>query len=266
MSTLNYDNVCPSCIAGVHSSCVSAFRGASDGTFCCCDGEANLRDYLAFKLRQEYEGETPTPSAKKNALFAPAFTADPVLEKTGGESGYIHPDAWASTADIGTLTDPRSTGRKRADRLFPITPGMVCEWARLKNVGGGPKPITGCMGNPASDLHHGPDKNTLNNSKMSEGIGFGENVHRICSFCHNLWHALNDEFYPPYDRVEDQAQPWLPHTDFEWGPQISEAASFDELVAEEQRREEDRLRRGKETHGRNSKPRDDGDRAVADDE
>lgn len=36
--------------------------------------------------------------------------------------------------------------------------------------------------------HHGPDKNTLNNDPG--------NVHRICHWHHNNWHALND---PDYD-------------------------------------------------------------------
>jgi len=85
------------------------------------------------------------------------------------------------------ITDVQSTGRKRAALLFPITEGMICEWASLKNAGGGVTPIIGCLGNKATDRHHGPDKNTLNNTD--------KNVHRICSFCHNYWHARNDEYY-----------------------------------------------------------------------
>jgi hypothetical protein len=51
-------------------------------------------------------------------------------------------------------------------------------------------PIIGCPGRPASDRHHGPDKNTMRNE-------VGTNLHRICDWCHNQWHAKNDPFYGP---------------------------------------------------------------------
>src|SRR5690606_5035839 len=108
---------------------------------------------------------------------------------------------------IGTLSDPASTGRKRVAEMYPIPVGLVCEWANKQHCGGGVEPIVGCLGNPATDIHHGPDKNTLNNAKVSRGIGVQENVHLVCSFCHNTWHARNNSFYPDYDRIEDQAKP-----------------------------------------------------------
>jgi hypothetical protein len=58
----------------------------------------------------------------------------------------------------------------------------------LEFAGGGVVPIVGCAGNTAADLHHGPDKSTLNNE-------VGINLHRICEYCHNRWHELNDEYY-----------------------------------------------------------------------
>jgi hypothetical protein len=85
------------------------------------------------------------------------------------------------------MADPTSTGRKRAAQLKPIEPGMVCEWKLLARAGGGVIPIIGCVGNPAKNIHHGPDKDTTNNAD--------ENLHRICSECHNRWHSLNDPFY-----------------------------------------------------------------------
>lgn len=85
------------------------------------------------------------------------------------------------------VTDPKSTGRKRAAVLYPISEGMVCEWSYLKNAGGGIYPIVGCPGNSAVARHHGPDKNTLNNEQG--------NVHRICADCHNRWHSRNDPVY-----------------------------------------------------------------------
>lgn len=92
-----------------------------------------------------------------------------------------------------TLKDQQSTGRKRAAVLYPIdknTPGP-CEWQGLRFAGGGRYPIIGCTNGTQQARHHGPDKNTLNNE---EG-----NVHRICAFCHNRWHTLNDPDYQPGD-------------------------------------------------------------------
>lgn len=92
-----------------------------------------------------------------------------------------------------TLKDQQSTGRKRAAVLYPINknaPGP-CEWQGLRFAGGGQFSIIGCTNGLQEARHHGPDKNTLNNE---EG-----NVHRICHFCHNRWHTLNDAEYTPGD-------------------------------------------------------------------
>ena len=109
------------------------------------------------------------------------------------------------TKEAADITDVQSTGRKRAALMYPIAEGDICEWAGLKNAGGGVVPITGCFDNPATDRHHGPDKNTLNNT--------AGNVHRICSFCHNFWHAKNDEYYgerPP------GTEPFIPLDPHKW--------------------------------------------------
>lgn len=110
---------------------------------------------------------------------------------------------------------------------------MVCEWAWLAAAGGGVVPIVGCPGYPASDVHHGPDKNTLRNV---EG-----NVHRICPTCHNRWHALNDPHYgsrPPAD------QPFLP-VDGEWLEHDPMTKATDEVVfAEEIRRRNESRKHG----------------------
>jgi hypothetical protein len=90
--------------------------------------------------------------------------------------------------------------------MAPIMTGMRCEWAGLKHAGGGVIPILGCRDNTIADVktneqaeeagvdevghrHHGPDKAVLNNA-------VGVNFHRVCSRCHNRWHAINDPFYP----------------------------------------------------------------------
>lgn len=85
------------------------------------------------------------------------------------------------------MKDPISTGRKRAAIAKPIEDGMVCEWAGLLYAGGGVEPVIGCNGNPATNIHHGPDKDVLNNVDA--------NLHRICANCHNRWHTLNDVYY-----------------------------------------------------------------------
>lgn len=88
--------------------------------------------------------------------------------------------------DSDTIRDAKSTGRKRAAVEYPIEDGKSCEWQGLTNCGGGRYPITGCIDGLQENRHHGPDKDTLNNSNG--------NVHRICSRCHNLWHARNDKY------------------------------------------------------------------------
>lgn len=98
------------------------------------------------------------------------------------------------------MKDPVSTGRKRAAVAYPIQAGQVCEWAFRKNAGGGIEPIIGCAGRPASHIHHGPDKSTLNNDR--------DNISLVCEFCHNRWHVANDKFYGK--RPEDNST-WIPH-------------------------------------------------------
>lgn len=88
----------------------------------------------------------------------------------------------------GNLKDPHSTGRKRAVTLHGhANAELPCEWRGKANCGGGRFPILGCDNGVQENLHHGPDKNTLNNER--------ENIHKICSQCHNRWHTLNDPGY-----------------------------------------------------------------------
>lgn len=124
------------------------------------------------------------------------------------------------------ISDVLSTGRKRAAMLYPIHEGMLCEWAGLKNAGGGVVPIVGCDGHKLTstkggigelhqgDVHHGPDKNTLENSPG--------NVHRICATCHHRWHAANDKFYGQRPKKEDGkvdgTKPFLPLDEYELLP------------------------------------------------
>lgn len=120
--------------------------------------------------------------------------------------------------DDTELEDKVSAGRKRAAaklKLETLPKGYVCEWALLRFAGGGVNPIKGCPGYPPSDLHHGPDKSTLNNSRPYDGDDY--NLHYICDHCHNRWHAANDEFYGELggdDRPEDNSE-WVPKVDYQ---------------------------------------------------
>lgn len=114
------------------------------------------------------------------------------------------------------LVDPESAGRKRAAAKVQIK-NQKCEWTYLAKAGGGVKPIVGCVGYPASALHHGPDKSTLNNSRP-EDVGDGEhyNLHAICVWCHNRWHVSNDEFFGgngASDRPEGNTT-WVPVVEY----------------------------------------------------
>lgn len=138
------------------------------------------------------------------------------------------------------INDVLSAGRKRAAMLYPIYDGMICEWSGLKNAGGGVVPIIGCNGNKLSskkggdgelvqgDVHHGPDKNTLEN-----GAG---NAHRICAFCHHRWHAANDKFYgkrPTRDDGKiDGTKPFLPLPEYEWTKHDPETKATEEELEE----------------------------------
>lgn len=117
------------------------------------------------------------------------------LSITAGKTGN------ASKAD-DEVTDPESTGRKRAAVLYPLSPGMACEWRGLKAACGGAAPIIGCVEGIATNRHHGPDKSTLNNESG--------NVHRICATCHNRWHTLNDPLYKTLKTLPDA----IPHDPF----------------------------------------------------
>jgi hypothetical protein len=168
------DNPCFGCRAGFHNECEHVWLEIIEQD-CCCGGEVKF-DMAGNVLTQE-------------------DTADVT---TGIDNGYID-DGYQGTKSLSEYSDPVSTGRKRAKEMYPINAGMVCEWAGLKHAGGGVIPIVGCVGRPASDRHHGPDKNTMNNAPG--------NLHRICDHCHNTWHALND---PHYGERPEHTKPFLP--------------------------------------------------------
>ena len=163
--------MCPPCLVGLHEECYEIII-IEDSllTDCCCQVESNV-----------------------------LTTMETATRLIGGQK---------ATEDV---TDIISTGRKRAAQLKPIIEGMICEWATLLYAGGGVVPIVGCLGTVLTkekgkgvntgNIHHGPDKSTLNNSDP--------NLHRICGVCHNRWHALNNPFYA-VDRPSDPEEAFIP--------------------------------------------------------
>lgn len=97
-----------------------------------------------------------------------------------------------------------SGGRKRAAELYPLDRTLDCEWRMLANCGGGKVPIIGCISGKQVNRHHGPVKLTTRNERT--------NIHLICSPCHNLWHAKNDELYDEelFDTLPHNPRPILP--------------------------------------------------------
>lgn len=102
-----------------------------------------------------------------------------ILTNTGSGRG-------APVKNPDDVKDRHSTGRKRAAQIYPLFKNKPCEWRRKKNCGGG-RPIIGCISGLQQARHHGPVKDTLRNEPG--------NVHRICTSCHNRWHAQNDKHY-----------------------------------------------------------------------
>lgn len=197
---------CPACRAGFQNECHYAW---DDDNWISC-GE------IKFNASGEVKHAGTEDSAGADQEY---------------DSGYVE-DGYESAKDISKYKDPVSTGRKRAAQMYPISAGMVCEWAGLRHAGGGIIPIIGCVGRPASDRHHGPDKNTMNNAPA--------NLHRICDYCHNTWHGLND---PGYGERPEHTEPFIPKgligTDWYEHDSVSTATN-EEILSAERKRLEDR--------------------------
>lgn len=215
---LDPDSVCLACKAGFHNECDLSFTDMlEDGQQCCCRGEFSIELYreLDAGLEKILAGEEATKTEPGSRVKAPG--------------------------DVG---DIRSTGRKRADdiaeMMLPVFEGTLCAWAGLKFAGGGPIPIVGCAGNPVvvtrkltdehrekglhrRELHHGPDKNTLNNSP-------GINLHSTCDNCHHRWHALNDPYYEKDRPAADQQ--YLPVVPYWLHDGLTRATDEDRAVFE----------------------------------
>ncbi len=148
-----------------------------------------------------------------------------VDEVDAGISAAVSATIGRPPKDENDMTDPESAGRKRAAALLPkeILITMICEWSMLKEAGGGIYPIKGCYNNKATDRHHGPDKNTLHNER-------GTNLHAICSYCHNRWHAANDATYQG-ERPKDNTD-WLPVGEYKLHNSIDKMSNKEALAEE----------------------------------
>lgn len=164
------------------NGCLLCGRGLCElcGECDCCNTQTKSQPEVEIAeapVSESGDGGTGV-SATSNSLRRKRYSGPE--DKSRGNLGYKSDDE---------VRDPKSTGRKRAAVLFPLKPESACEWEGLTNCGGGQFPIIGCYEGKQEHRHHGPDKDTLNNS--------AGNVHRICDDCHNLWHSQNDPSYDP---------------------------------------------------------------------
>jgi len=206
------DVVCEYCRVEL---CFQCLDPKEEGEKCCClgtYGRVTLGSMLVGSTNSDDElGVNQDGSLKTSRAGRPILEAD-------------------------DMQNPVSAGRRRAAKIAKIPMGYVCEWALLEFAGGGVVPIVGCAGNTASDLHHGPDKSTLNNE-------VGINLHRICDSCHNRWHELNDSYYgerpknnlnylptdrevEPHDKLSRADTATIFASDRWWGQPVSERPAY----------------------------------------
>lgn len=170
-----------------------------------------MANEVCYSCRAGWHGECISPVTLNDAAGVPGlhwYTCCCHQEAETFEPSFVTVDTRRAEKANEDIRDQTSTGRKRAAALYPIpsleSGGMECEWAWLANAGGGAMGIVGCRGNIIADIkekttgpdgsttypgniHHGPDKSTLNNNP--------DNIHRVCPVCHNRWHTLNDPLY-----------------------------------------------------------------------
>lgn len=226
---VSLDDVCVPCRQGFHNDCDEFWVRLSDSqdsfewVSCCCGGK-----FDAYKV------------LKQEALSSNDGGWNYVGRLNDDEPIDTYIDNYSGSKAPEDYADPLSSGRKMAAKAAPIAPGQICEWAWLAKAGGGVVPIIGCPGRPASDRHHGPDKNTLNNN-------VGTNLHRICDWCHNQWHAKNDPHYGPRPTNEDgsvdASVPFTPDRDYVEHDPVTRAPD-EEVYKEDGLRREEARRHG----------------------
>lgn len=188
--------LCPECYLGLYNECTNP-QGRNGDIPC------GREDLIA--LDSNSPSQSPTQADREAQLLQSDKVIDPALsedkyagkiasrdKKTewdpeDGEEINVSKGTGRKLKPNSRLRNPARTGRSRANSVKPIKPGDICEWSQLKSAGGGLVPITGCLNNAAVTVHHGPDKDWLNNEP--------ENLHKICDDCHKAYHKFNDPFY-----------------------------------------------------------------------
>lgn len=204
---------CNYCATGLHFLCIEFLVSES---LCCCTIE---QEVIPVTVIQQNDSK-PQPVVIKHKItggkvpktkreFVRSYQERQAGRRTGTirngkvvNRGRNNGRMGRPEKTIGEFDDVLSSGRKRANKLYPIQDGQLCEWAWKTDNGGGIVPVTGCSGRLAKHVHHGPDKSTLNNDRS--------NISIICTFCHQLWHARNDRYYEG-ERPADGST-WLPTT------------------------------------------------------
>lgn len=187
--------ICPACLLGIRSACTKRHHfNPETGKFMSCIDWGNYQAALSA------DPDTPVGEFSSAQIEASEFESDAITQHVArerGPGGGFHKDDAA-------LKQPARVGRQRANRAKPIKAGDICEWSELKYAGGGPVPIVGCYRGVAATVHHGPDKDWLNNELS--------NLHKICTQCHSLYHQKNDIFY-----VSERPTPGTP---FLWNEEL----------------------------------------------
>jgi hypothetical protein len=157
---------------------------------CCCDGTYGIATFSSL-VKTSKEPKEPGIIGRPRKEDADYPPGTPLSKVTVGHREQFKDREYQMGRPFSKDTEllsPTESGRQRAIDIAPIPTGYMCEWSGLLYAGGGIEPIVGCIGNDASNRHHGPSKSTLDNA-------VGVNLHRICPTCHNRWHSLNDQYY-----------------------------------------------------------------------
>lgn len=211
--------MCIMCASGLPSSCVNT---SLESNQTCLPIE---QDLSPTKIEEQQDESEHLRSSTANGSRDSNQTSDDGTNRSRDIHSSRRTESRTDTYAVSSrrqsgksdrhLKDQQSTGRKRAARMYPLNSTGPCEWQGYSNCGGGPHPILGCISGLQQARHHGPDKSVSNNEPG--------NVHRICHYCHNRWHAANNMDYD-WNSTEVLAHDPKPMTDTQ-----KSAAVIDEM-------------------------------------
>jgi hypothetical protein len=161
--------ICIPCWKGLHGACNALYFDDQ----CSCD--------------HKQTSTTQAAVGSFKSLIGNALNLDPEEPDTRSTTR-----APRRQKDDQAVTDPQSTGRKRAAKLYPLRTEtgdpIPCDLANKKSPtlpGYYKVQIDGCGIRQGQSRHHW-SYNTLDNERSNIGL--------LCHSCHNLIHARNDEF------------------------------------------------------------------------